>query len=139
MAAIFDVSPVWLIYGVTGEKADPLNQEAAMIISTDGKSYRNSESCLYYEVKSDEMSPTLEIGDTAVIDRNVRTFDQTGIYLVNVAGVSLLRRFRRAMDGTIRVSCDNSSKYPEVETLGVEKDIEILGLVVSKVSVERVS
>ena len=100
--------------------------------------YVDSPACLYYPVKSDEMAPTLVVGDTAVVDRNVQTIDLAGIYLLRVSGKSRLRRFRRALDGSIRVSCDNSSKYPEVETLHAEAGILVIGRVVSKVSVERV-
>lgn len=136
MVEIFNVSPVWLMYG--DEDSAGQQTPAAMIISEDGMKYVDSPARLYYPVKSDEMAPTLVVGDTAVVDRNVQTIDQAGIYLVKVSGESLLRRFRRALDGSIRVSCDNSSKYPEVETLGAKNDIEVLGRVVLKVSVERV-
>lgn len=138
----FDVSPLWLISGMTGwEKDETTKRQAAMIISEDGMSYRNSDSCLYYEVTSDEMSPTLEVGDTAVIDRKVNSFDQTGIYLVTVSDATILRRFRRTMDGSIQASCDNTNKYPGVETVNAEyaEHLTIIGRVLSKVSVARVS
>ena len=107
--------------------------------SENGMKYVDSPARLYYRVNSDEMAPTLVAGDTAVVDRNVKGFDQTGIYLVTVSGENILRRFRRALDGSIRVSCDNSAKYPEVETLSSENGIEVMGRVVSKVSVESVN
>ena len=139
MAEVFDVSPMWLIYGTEVREGGSSESPAAtMIISEDGMKYVDSPACLYYPVKSDEMAPTLVVGDTAVVDRNVQTIDLAGIYLVRVSGKSLLRRFRRALDGSIRVSCDNSSKYPEVETLHAEAGILVIGRVVSKVSVERV-
>lgn len=140
MAEIFKISPLWLIYGAESQEEETsAAPDAAMIISKDGMKYVDSPSCLYVQVKLDEMSPTLEVGDTAVVDRSVKAIDQTGIYWVKVSGESMLRRFRRALDGSIRVSCDNSSKYPEVEILGSESSIEVMGRVVSRVSVERVS
>ena len=140
MAEVFDVSLLWLIYGTVPAAQNTVETPAAaMIISEEGLKYVDSPDCLYYPVKSDEMAPTLEAGDTAIVDRHVKTFDQAGIYLVRIAGESLLRRFRRALDGSIRVSCDNSAKYSEVETLEAGSGVEIVGRVVSKVSVERVN
>ena len=141
MAEVLNVSPVWLLCGIELEKKEEETRSAVMIISEDGTKYVDSPSCLYFQVKSDEMSPTLEVGDTAVVDRNVGTIDLTGIYLVRVSGQNLLRRFCRAMDGTIRVRCDNTAKYPGAELLSSDDEhrLEIVGRVVSKVTIDKVN
>ena len=142
MAEVFNVSPNWLIFGDEVEK-EPVVREsetpAAMIISEKGISLINSSSCLYYSVTNDEMSPTLDVGSTVMIDRSVTSIVQPGIYLLDLSGDLILRRFRRSLDGTIRVSCDNSAKYSEVETLKSDEGLKILGKVVSKIDIERVN
>ena len=142
MADIFNVSPSWLIYGDEIDKYKIRGNEsestAAMIISEDKVSYINSASCLYHLVNNDEMIPTLDIGSTVVIDRTVTSIVQSGIYLVEVSGELILRRFRRSLDGSIRAFCDNSSKYPDVEVLESDQGLRVLGKVISKITIEKV-
>ena len=93
MAEIFKISPLWLIYGAESQEEETsAAPDVAMIISKDGMKYVDSPSCLYVQVKLDEMSPTLEVGDTAVVDRSVKAIDQTGIYWVKVSGESRERQ-----------------------------------------------
>lgn len=141
MAEVFNVSPNWLLYGDEVERT--LTKEeapsAAMIISERRINYLNSSTCLYFQVDNDEMSPTLEAGSTVIVDRTVTSINQSGIYLIEVSSEMILRRFRRSIDGSVRVSCDNSAKYPEVEVLANDDDLKILGRVVSKVSIQSVN
>ena len=142
MAVVFNVSPNWLIFGDEVEKEPVVKATeapAAMIISEKGVSLINSSSCLYYSVTTDEMSPTLDIGSTVMVDRSVTSIIQSGIYLIDLSGDLILRRFRRSLDGSIRVSCDNSAKYSEIETLKSDEDLKILGKVVSKINIDKVS
>lgn len=140
IAEILNVSPIWLLYGNNVKDQNvSATGPAAMIISEDRTTFIESPTCLYYPVCSDEMEPTLKPGETAVVDRELQEFDQTGIYLVQVSGTRMLRRFRRAMDGSIRVSCDNSARYPEIETIESIEKLEVMGRVVSKVIVQAVN
>ena len=141
MSEIFGVSPDWLMFGDGEKTRGSENDEApaAMIISENGIDLINSATCLYYSVTNDEMSPTIEIGSTVMVDRSLTSIVQPGIYLIDLSGEMMLRRFRRALDGTIRVSCDNSSKYSEVETLRNDRGLKIVGKVVSKITIEKVS
>ena len=142
MADIFEVPATWLIYGGSIDKhqnqGKALDSTAAMIISEDKVSYVNSSSCLYFSVTNDEMLPTLDIGATVIVDRTVTSITQSGIYLIDVSGEQILRRFRRSLDGTIRVSCDNATKYPDIETLESDHGLKVLGKVVSKINIVKV-
>ena len=140
IADYLDVSVSWLINGdderMSSRKANAVN---ATVEIEDGLMYEINASKLYFRVSSDDMAPTLRVGDIAVVDRAVKAVDKSGIYLIDAGGEQLLRRFSRALDGSLRVSCDNSERCLEVSTLTSDSPLNVIGRVTSKVSVERIS
>ena len=139
MAGYLDESVNWLISG--DEECRPASDEPSgeAIVIEDGLKCESTPETLYFHVASDDMEPTLRIGDIAVVDRTVTAVDRSGIYLIDAGGEELLRRFSRALDGSLRVSCDNSERRIEADTLMPYAPVSVLWRVTSKVSVERIS
>lgn len=142
MAEIFNVPLIWLVSGEDSKALDEgtlfEEKETDPVVTERGFRCENTDSRYYFDVVSDEMEPTLEVGSTCVIDRTANVVTDSGIYLVMSGDHMLLRRFRRALDGSIKAGCDNTEKYPEVETIPMDSKLKIIGRVVSKLSFAKV-
>ncbi|MGN1149903.1 MAG: XRE family transcriptional regulator, partial [Sutterella sp.] len=118
MSELLDVSLMWLINGQEESAVKSQNKrEENSLLFEGGIRCNNTESILYFHVTSDDMAPTISVGDIAVVDRTVTTIERSGIYLVDAGGEGLLRRFSRALNGSLKVSCDNSERCLGVDTL----------------------
>lgn len=56
---------------------------------------------------SDSMEPTIRSGDIVLIDTDIKSFVDEGIYVVGVDGPLLLRRIQFLIDGTVVLKNDN--------------------------------
>lgn len=80
------------------------------------------------EVEGDSMAPTLADGDEILVDRTPRPL-RTGIHVLRVDDVLLVKRVELAGPDRVRLISDNRS-YPEVERF--LREIELIGRVVWK-------
>ena len=139
MSQLLNVPLIWLINGEAEEAHPAAAQTHGEMLFEGGIKCQNTDNVLYFHVESDDMEPTLTIGDIAVVDRTVTGIDKSGSYLIDVGGEGLMRRFTRALDGSLKVSCDNTARSLGVDTVASESRIKVIGRVASKVSVERIS
>lgn len=78
------------------------------------------EPC-WYQVHSDEMSPTLKSGDNVLVDTGIRTVVEAGIYLLGTPSSTAFRRIsHNPVTGKLRVEADNKT-YSYVEEVDPEK------------------
>ncbi|OYW48080.1 MAG: transcriptional regulator [Novosphingobium sp. 12-62-10] len=80
------------------------------------------------EVEGDSMEPTLRDGDEILVDRTPRPM-RTGIHVIRLDDVLLVKRLEPGPAGTLRVISDNPA-YPRMER--AMQDVEIVGRVVWK-------
>lgn len=138
ISGLLNVSLMWLISGESEEKRPDQDNNKAELLLESGVTCRNTDALKYFRVVSDDMDPTICVGDIAIVDRKVNGIEQSGIYLVDVGREVLLRRFTRSLDGSLRVSCDNSERGPGVETLASGEPLKVVGRVISKVSIQKI-
>lgn len=66
----------------------------------------------WYEVRSDEMMPTLKAGDRVLVDVGVTNVENAGIFLVEAPSAMIFRRLSfNPISGNVCVTVDNQS-YP---------------------------
>ncbi len=80
------------------------------------------------EVEGDSMEPTLRDGDEILVDRTPRPL-RSGIHVIRLDDVLLVKRLEPGPGGTLRVISDNAA-YPRMERSALE--VEIVGRVVWK-------
>ncbi|MBB3860577.1 hypothetical protein GGQ88_001843 [Novosphingobium hassiacum] len=80
------------------------------------------------EVEGDSMEPTLRDGDEILVDRTPRPL-RSGIHVIRLDDVLLVKRLETGPGGTLRVISDNAA-YPRMERSAL--DVEIVGRVVWK-------
>lgn len=80
------------------------------------------------EVEGDSMEPTLRDGDEILVDRTPRPL-RSGIHVIRMDDVLLVKRLESGPGGTLRVISDNAA-YPRMERSA--QDVEIVGRVVWK-------
>ncbi len=80
------------------------------------------------EVEGDSMEPTLRDGDEILVDRTPRPL-RSGIHVIRLDDVLLVKRLETGPGGTLRVISDNTA-YPRMERSALE--VEIVGRVVWK-------
>ena len=141
LAAVFNVSPLWLMYGDDVPSVTETVTSGNVSVGNGGIIYRSNDDILYYPVPSDEMEPTVRLGDVAIVDRSVSRIGPSGIYLVVLGGEDVMRRFSRTIDGSLKVNRDNAERYPDIEIICGQdiRNLTVVGKVVSKVSVSKLS
>lgn len=98
------------------------------LIST-GNLVPGAISPCWFQVHSDEMSPTLKNGDNVLVDVGVRKFTGAGIYLIGAAQNPAFRRISLSpIDGRAKVDVDNKS-YAYTEDADLES-LSIQGRVI---------
>jgi len=80
------------------------------------------------EVEGDSMEPILRDGDEILVDRTPRAM-RSGIHVIRLDDVLLVKRLEPGPAGTLRVISDNPA-YPRAER--PQEEVEILGRVVWK-------
>lgn len=73
----------------------------------------------------DPMEPTILDGEMVVVDRRPR--DTDGVFLVRFGDTVRFKRVQRMVDGSIRLSNDNSAYAVDVVKKGDEDTIEMIG------------
>lgn len=82
------------------------------------------------KVRGDSMMPTLDDGDTVIVNLAHRQPD--GVFLVRVGDALRIKRVQRMMAGCLRLSSDNDHYAPEVISPDQVDGFEILGSVYSR-------
>lgn len=86
------------------------------------------EPC-WFQVRSDEMMPTLRTGGFVLVDCAVKSVSESGIYLINTPTTQVFRRISvNPVTGNLYVDVDNKS-YSYSEDVSVEK-VQVAGRVV---------
>lgn len=65
------------------------------------------------EVTGDSMAPTVQDGDTVIIDTGERRITVSGVYVIAPQGRYQLKRIHLKLDGSVRVMSDNTAYEPE--------------------------
>lgn len=81
-------------------------------------------------VIGDSMQPTLQDGDTIIIDRGVRELSVDAIYAVHMLGQRLVKRVQRKFDGSVVIISDNNAYERETVPRAQVGEIEVLGRMV---------
>lgn len=63
-------------------------------------------------VTGESMEPTLRRGDVVLVDYSVRRFQGDAIYVLNLNGLFMVKRLRRQVDGTLKITSDNPAFEP---------------------------
>ena len=122
------------IYGDGGESIETTDRIAVHRLWISKYLHSRAEHLYLYSVDSENMEPTLDIGDIVVFDSERTATDKDGIYVMKFGDVLVVRRVQIMPDG-IRISCD-SMKYREVFTVTIDQlsgngNIQIVGRMVS--------
>lgn len=146
MAAFFEVRPEWLAFGCTepqgkaskgthaGLKGDIYGMSFGISDEVAKAIYGvASEDLFLMQINSDEMSPSLKVGDIAIVNRTVTSANTSGIYVLVVGKDYVLRRVQRLLGGRLRITCDNKN-YPEIETVDNVAELTVVGKVVSRLT-----
>lgn len=119
--------------------AEKLDIPANVLLNGDERSiellqvFRQTRKPGWYKIQSDEMKPTLQLGDLAMIDFSVNNFETAGIYALGVKDEFILRRLSmNPLRRTVIVSTDNKN-YDHTEEVEPEA-LHIVGRVVGKYS-----
>lgn len=86
------------------------------------------------KITTDEMSPTMKRGDIAVV-LPCGYKKEDGVYTLNRAGKVQIRRLQSLANGKIALLCDNKMYETEYRE---EKEIEIIGKVIQKISISDI-
>lgn len=146
MAAIFEVTPEWLAFGCTepqGKASEGTNAGLevdlyGMSLGISNEAARslygvNSEVLFLMQIDSDEMSPSFNVGDIAIVNRTVTSANTSGVYVIVVGKDYAVRRVQRLLGGSLRITCDNKN-YPETETVDNVAGLTVVGKVVSRLT-----
>ena len=68
-----------------------------------------AKEAVWFQVKSDEMAPTLKSGDNVLVDIGATTVTEAGIYLLNLPAGTAFRRISTAVSGRLFVDADNKT------------------------------
>lgn len=108
---------------------------AALLSEGDGESIPGSNLVpgaicpCWYEVRSDEMMPTLKAGDRVLVDVGVTNVENAGIFLLESPSAVIFRRLSfNPLSGNVCVTVDNQS-YPYREDVPVDA-LKIKGRVI---------
>lgn len=119
--------------------AEKLDIPANVLLNGDERSiellqvFRQIHKPGWYKIQSDEMKPTLQLGDLAMIDFSVKKFETAGIYALGMAEDFILRRLSmNPLRRTVIVSTDNKN-YDYTEEVDAAT-LQIVGRVVGKYS-----
>ena len=85
----------------------------------------NPNSLHIIRASGDSMSPTIEDGDSVVVDISDRSVRRDGIYAIQINGNLLIKRVQILPNG-IRMLSDNPH-YPPYEVTGEQESIVIVG------------
>lgn len=96
--------------------------------------HQRNENVALYRQHGDSMAPTLNDGDSLLIDSDDKTLREGQIFFVKIAEVSIARRFQHLPDGGIMMICDNPQFKPDKIEAGEVKNIEIIGKLVTSIS-----
>jgi phage repressor protein C with HTH and peptisase S24 domain len=86
---------------------------------------------LVLEIASGEsMIPTIRDRDTLLIDTSDRTFQNFGIYVLEIDGHRLVKRVQRKHDGSLILICDNNAYQPDTIDKTEADQVTVIGRVV---------
>lgn len=83
-------------------------------------------------VHGDSMTPTLQSGDSIVIDTAVRRVDVSGIYVIEAHGDRMVKRVNRRLDGTLDIISDNAAYPPESVPVSRLAEVKVIGRMVGR-------
>jgi phage repressor protein C with HTH and peptisase S24 domain len=78
----------------------------------------------------ESMEPTIRNGDLLLVDTTDRTFQNFGIYVIDVRGERLVKRIQRNFDGSLILISDNRIYQPEAISAALAKEVRGVGRVI---------
>lgn len=119
--------------------ADKLQVPASVLLNGTEQSiellhiFRQTHKPGWYRIRNDEMAPTFQVNDFAMIDYAVTKFDNSGIYAIGSEDNFALRRLSmNPLRNTVIVSVDNKN-YNYTEEVELQT-INIIGFVMGRYS-----
>jgi hypothetical protein len=76
------------------------------------------------------MEPSIHNGDLLLIDTTDLTFQNFGIYVIDVRGERLVKRVQRNFDGSLILISDNGRYQPEPISAALAKEVRGVGRVI---------
>ena len=76
------------------------------------------------------MTPTIRDGNTLLIDTTDQTFQNFGIYVLEINGQRLVKRVQRKHDGSLVLISDNTAYQPDIVDKAAADDVRVIGRVV---------
>jgi hypothetical protein len=64
---------------------------------------------------TNEMTPTISMGDLMFVDTSVTTYAQPGVYVINRESSVFLRRVKTSLSGTVRISADSDAEFIDAQ------------------------
>ena len=125
-----EVLKVAKMFGMSAEELADIRSETD-VVST-AMLVPDAKHPVWFQVKSDEMEPTLTAGTFVLVDADVNSFVSSGIYLTGTRELPVLRRLSMMVNGNIRVVCDNP-RYSFVEEIAIQ-DLHIYGRIIGTFS-----
>lgn len=128
MVPVYDVAAS-AGHGALAEDSQPTRELAFRKDWLLGHGFR-TEDLAVIEVKGDSMSPTINAGDTILVDMSDTDIGADAIYVVRMNEHLYAKRLQRTLDGAVRVISDNSAYQAQVIEEGRLQDLHVVGRVV---------
>ena len=90
----------------------------------------NPDCARVLTAKGDSMEPTIRDGDVLLVDTSIDSLINHGIYVLVYAGLVLVKRVTKRMDGSVLIRSDNREAYDdEIVAADATHDLIIAGRV----------
>jgi SOS-response transcriptional repressor LexA len=119
----------------TAPIAAPHRPDLAGLIAIDPALIHRQFGCrpgdlCHIQVSGHSMSPTLEDGDTVLINTTVDTVATNGIYVLQIGSNLLIKRVQIKLDGSLVISGDNPAYPPETVAPERAQQLAVVGRMV---------
>ncbi len=94
------------------------------------KTVGNAQDLVLLDVVGDSMKPTLEEGDTVMIDTSRKVISDGNIYAVGEGEAILIKRIQSLVGGKVQIISDNRAMYQPQELDPAKNPIHIIGQIV---------
>jgi phage repressor protein C with HTH and peptisase S24 domain len=85
----------------------------------------NPEFARVLTAKGDSMEPTIRDGDVLLVDTSIDSLVDHGIYVLVYAGLLLVKRVSKRLDGSVLIRSDNRDAYDD-EIVGASSTPELI-------------
>lgn len=122
------------VYASAGFGNDVANEEYVQFLMPANVLPYVTHTFSVINVMGDSMMPTLRPNERVVVDTGIRTYNDSGIYVLRWDGCLYIKRLEKEPRGPLHIISDNphSPSWELIPTEDTQEDFEIMGRVVMK-------